>query len=82
MFHDESDAFFGGHPPEPSAEHLAEMRQAVRRGQAQLGLATDGDASGFGVVDKDGSWLAPDQSSALALYHLKNNRAKGDWRRR
>jgi phosphomannomutase len=74
VFHNESDAFFGGHPPDPSAEHLAELRQAVGRGQAQLGLATDGDAGRFGVVDKDGSCLTPGQVLALALYHLKKNR--------
>ena len=74
VFHDESDAFFGGHPPEPSAERLAEVRQAVRRGQAQLGLATGGDAACCGVVDQDGAWLRPGQILALTLYHLKKNR--------
>jgi phosphomannomutase len=74
VFHNESDAFFGGHPPDPGAEHLGELRQAVGRGQAQLGLATDGDAGRFGVVDKDGSCLTPGQVLALALYHLKKNR--------
>jgi phosphomannomutase len=74
LFHNESDAFFGGHPPDPGAEQLAQLRQAVGRGQAQLGLATSGDAGRCGVVDKDGSWLAPNQILALALYHLKNNR--------
>jgi len=74
VFHDESDAFFGGHPPEPSAERLAQARQAIRRGQAQLGLATGGDASRSGVLDENGAWLAPGQILTLALYHLKKNR--------
>jgi phosphomannomutase len=74
VFHNESDAFFGGHPPEPDAGRLAEVRQAIRRGQAQLGLATGGDASRFGVVDQDGAWLTPGQILALTLYHLKKNR--------
>ncbi|MGA2542376.1 MAG: phosphoglucomutase/phosphomannomutase family protein [Verrucomicrobiota bacterium] len=74
VFHNESDAFFGGHPPEPSAPLLSEVRQAIRRGQAQLGLATDGDAGRCGVVDNDGAWLTPGQILALALYHLKKNR--------
>ena len=78
VLHDEPDAFFGGRAPEPGAEYLTQLRQAVGRGQAQLGLATSGDAGRFGVVDKDGSWLAPNKVLALALYHLKNNRAKGD----
>jgi phosphomannomutase len=74
VFHSEPDAFFGGHAPEPAAEHLTQLRQAVQSGQAQLGLATGGDAGRFGVVDKDGSSLAPNQVLALALYHLKKIR--------
>jgi phosphoglucomutase len=77
VFHDELDAFFGGHPPEPSAEHLGEVRRALRAGRARLGLATDGDADRFGVVDADGAWLTPNQVLALALYHLVKNRG---WR--
>ena len=74
VFHDDPDAFFGGHPPEPSAEHLGEVRQALRAGKARLGLATDGDADRFGVVDADGTWLTPNQVLTLALYHLVKHR--------
>ena len=74
VFHNESDAFFGGHPPEPNAKNLAEVRQAIRRGQAQLGLATDGDASHFGVVDENGTLLTPSRILALTRYHLEKNR--------
>jgi phosphomannomutase len=74
VFHREVNPLFGGFPPEPSAEHLSEVRKAVRAGQARLGLATDGDADRFGIVDQDGSWLTPNQILALTLYHLKKNR--------
>jgi len=74
VFHDDLDAFFGGHPPEPSAAHLDEVRKVLRAGKARLGLATDGDADRFGVVDADGTWLTPNQVLALALYHLVKNR--------
>jgi phosphomannomutase len=53
---------------------MAEVAQLVRSGKAQLGLGVDGDADRFGVVDKDGSWLTPNQILALTLYHLKKNR--------
>ena len=46
----------------------------VRAGKAQMGLGLDGDADRFGIVDKDGTWLTPNQILALALYHLKKNR--------
>jgi alpha-D-glucose phosphate-specific phosphoglucomutase len=74
LFHNESDPLFGGHHPEPNAANMAEVSKFVRSGKAQLGLGVDGDADRFGVVDKDGTWLTPNQVLALALYHLKKNR--------
>ena len=74
VFHDEADPLFGGHHPEPNAEGMAEVSKFVRSGKAQLGLGLDGDADRFGVVDKDGTWLTPNQILPLALYHLKKNR--------
>jgi alpha-D-glucose phosphate-specific phosphoglucomutase len=74
LFHDELNPLFGGHHPEPNAENMAGVSKFVRSGKAQLGLGTDGDADRFGIVDKDGTWLTPNQVLALALYHLKKNR--------
>jgi len=74
LFHNERDPLFGGHHPEPNAEGMAEVSAYVRSGKAQIGLGLDGDAARFGVVDKDGTWLTPNQVLTLALYHLKKNR--------
>ncbi len=74
VFHDELDPLFGGHHPEPNAAGMAEVSRFIRRGGAQIGLGLDGDADRFGVVDKNGTWLTPNQILALALYHLKKNR--------
>jgi phosphoglucomutase len=74
VLHADLNPLFGGHPPEPSAEHLVELRKRVRAGDACLGLATDGDADRFGVVDADGAWLTPNQVLALTLYHLAKHR--------
>jgi phosphoglucomutase len=73
-FHNELNPLFGGHHPEPNAEGMAEVSRFVRSGKAQLGLGLDGDADRFGIVDKDGTWLTPNQVLALTLYHLKKNR--------
>ena len=73
-FHDITDPLFGGHHPEPNAHGMEEVSKFVRRGKAQMGLGLDGDADRFGIVDKDGTWLTPNQVLALALYHLKKNR--------
>jgi len=74
LFHNELDPLFGGHHPEPNAENMADVSKFVRSGKAQMGLGLDGDADRFGIVDKDGTWLTPNQILALALYHLKKNR--------
>ena len=74
VFHNEPDPMFGGHHPEPNAEGMAEVSKFVRSGKAQIGLGLDGDADRFGIVDKDGTWLTPNQILGLALYHLKKNR--------
>ncbi len=74
VFHDQPNPLFGGHHPEPNAEGMKPARDAIAAGKATLGLGLDGDADRFGVVDKDGTWLTPNQILALALYHLKKNR--------
>ncbi len=74
VFHNELNPLFGGHHPEPNAEGMAEVSQLVRSGKAQLGLGHDGDPDRFGIDDKEGTWLTPNQILALALYHLKKNR--------
>jgi phosphoglucomutase len=74
LFHNELNPLFGGHHPEPNAANMADVSKFVRSGNAQIGLGTDGDADRFGIVDKDGTWLTPNQVLALALYHLKKNR--------
>ena len=73
-FHDQLNPLFGGHHPEPNAEGMRDVSEFIRKGKAQLGLGLDGDADRFGVVDKDGAWLTPNQVLALTLYHLKKNR--------
>ncbi len=74
LFHDERNPLFGGHHPEPNAENMSDVSKFVRSGKAQIGLGLDGDADRFGIVDKDGTWLTPNQVLTLALYHLKKNR--------
>ena len=73
-FHDEKNPLFGGIHPEPNAHGMEGVSKFVRSGKAQMGLGVDGDADRFGIVDKDGTWLTPNQILALALYHLKKNR--------
>lgn len=70
LLHGQRDVLFGGHPPEPAAAHLGPLIEAVKSRGARLGLATDGDADHFGVVDGDGTVFAPNPILALVLRHL------------
>jgi len=44
--------------PEPDDHLLEDLRKKMRETGAQIGIATDGDADRFGVVDADGRFFA------------------------
>ncbi|MFC6905471.1 phosphoglucomutase/phosphomannomutase family protein [Halalkalicoccus tibetensis] len=46
----EDDPTFGGVSPEPTEENLAELIERVTEGEAELGVANDGDADRIAVV--------------------------------
>ncbi|MEX0801154.1 MAG: phosphoglucomutase/phosphomannomutase family protein [Dehalococcoidia bacterium] len=58
------------HNPEPIARNLGPLREAVKRGGAQVGLATDGDADRLGVIDGQGRFVNQLQTFALLAYYL------------
>jgi len=72
--HNYRDALFGGSYPDPSEKHLGELKSEVIRLQADLGLALDGDADRFGVVDYDGTYVTANQVLSLVAIHLLKNR--------
>ncbi len=78
MIHDYRDVYFGGHSPEPNAEYLHELRDKVLDGGYQLGVSTDGDADRFGIMDRDGSFVTPNQIIALLVDYLAESRGWND----
>ncbi|OGC24145.1 hypothetical protein A2291_00245 [candidate division WOR-1 bacterium RIFOXYB2_FULL_42_35] len=68
--HSNRDVLFGGSNPEPSDEHLGELKQKVVELKANVGLANDGDADRFGVVDEKGGFLHANQILPLIFYYL------------
>jgi phosphomannomutase len=74
--HASRDVLFGGGMPEPKAEQLGELIEAVKRDHADLGLATDGDSDRFGVVDEQGNVLTPNTVLLLLARHLIKNKGK------
>ncbi len=76
--HDRRDVLFSGVGSEPSEPNLAELSQFVRERGCAVGLATDGDADRFGIVDADGTWIQPNYILALlADYLIEDRRLPG-----
>src|ERR1700687_654113 len=72
--HDYRDVLFGGQAPEPDDHWLEDLRKKMRQTGAQIGIATDGDADRFGIVDSDGTFLQPNYVIALLFDYLVESR--------
>ncbi|HEV7674049.1 MAG TPA: phosphoglucomutase/phosphomannomutase family protein [Candidatus Angelobacter sp.] len=72
--HDVRDVLFGGHAPEPEDHLLNEMRQVMKETGARIGIATDGDADRFGIVDEDGTFIQPNYIIAVLFDYLVETR--------
>lgn len=60
------DGGFPNHHPDPSVPaNLEDLVQALRKGDAELGLAFDGDGDRLGVVTRDGAIIYPDRQLML-----------------
>ncbi len=70
----ERDVLFDGTGPDVSEENLAPLRNLILSSKATAGLATDGDADRFGIVDSDGAWLQPNLILALVYDYLVESR--------
>ena len=58
----EVDGTFPNHHPDPSEPHnLEDLIQTVKRFDADIGLAFDGDGDRLGVVTKEGAVIFPDR---------------------
>jgi phosphoglucomutase len=73
--HDFRDVLFGGHAPEPDDPLLNPLREKMRETKAHIGIATDGDADRFGIVDEDGRFFQPNYIIALLFDYLVESRA-------
>ena len=71
--HDTRDVLFGGHAPEPD-DHLLEALRLKMREIGAIGIATDGDADRFGIVDEDGTFIQPNYVIALLFDYLVESR--------
>lgn len=89
----EVDGHFPNHHPDPSVpENLADLIDALAKGEAEIGLAFDGDGDRLGVVTKDGKIIYPDRQlmlfaeevlqrnqGATIIYDVKSTRNLAPW---
>ena len=62
----EVDGNFPNHHPDPSKpDNLKDLIAALQSGDAELGLAFDGDGDRLGIVTKDGQNIYPDRQMML-----------------
>jgi len=87
------DGHFPNHHPDPSVpENLADLIQALKDGDAEVGLAFDGDGDRLGVVTRDGNIIYPDRQlllfaaetlqhnpGATILFDVKSTRHLAPW---
>jgi phosphomannomutase len=62
----EVDGNFPNHHPDPSKpENLRDVMAALKSGDAEIGLAFDGDGDRLGIVTKEGNTIYPDRQMML-----------------
>jgi len=74
VIHNTRDPYFGGYAPDCTSENLSRLRDTMRRANAQLGLATDGDGDRFGILDQGARMLDSCAVLALVLDYLARRR--------
>jgi phosphomannomutase len=72
--HNYRDVLFGGHAPEPDDHLLGACKEKMKEFGAKIGIATNGDADRFGIVDEDGTYIQPNYIIALLFDYLVETR--------
>jgi phosphomannomutase / phosphoglucomutase len=89
----EVDGHFPNHHPDPSVpENLEDLIHVLKTGDAELGLAFDGDGDRLGVITSDGNIIYPDRQlmlfaadvlsrepGATIIYDVKSTRNLHPW---
>jgi len=76
VIHNYRDPYFGGGRPEPDQKRMSYLGNLVVEKGLDVGLAVDGDADRFGIVDERGNYVKPNEVIALLAWHLYKNKGK------
>jgi alpha-D-glucose phosphate-specific phosphoglucomutase len=74
VINNKKDVLFGGFPPEPAEKNIQDLIQMVIKEKAILGVATDGDADRYGIIDSDGSYIPANKILPLLFDYLVKTR--------
>jgi phosphomannomutase len=58
------------HTPEPTAENLTGLCDAVKSSQAEIGFAQDADADRLAIVDENGTYIGEEYTLALTAKYI------------
>ncbi len=62
------------HPPEPTAENLADVPRAVVEAEADVGFCQDPDADRLALIDHGGRYIGEEYTVALCAEHILSRR--------
>jgi phosphoglucomutase len=74
IIHNYRDPYFGGFSPECNEKNLSDLRKVVADDSYDLGLATDGDADRFGIIDDRNRFVPANTILSLVALYLKRVR--------
>jgi len=74
ILHTDRDVYFGGHHPEPAEEQMGKLKLVMKKNWLRIGLATDGDADRFGILDESGEFIYPNELIAMLVDYLYETR--------
>lgn len=75
--HMNHDVNFGGGMPDPKPKYLKDLIEQVKQTPNSIGLANDGDADRFGIINENGEYVSPNEIIAILLKYLKNKGYSG-----
>ena len=75
--HMEHDVNFGGGMPDPKPKYLKELIEEVKKNPNTIGVANDGDADRFGVINENGEYVSPNEIIAILLKYLQSKGIEG-----
>lgn len=75
--HMSHDVNFGGGMPDPKPKYLKDLIEQVKQTPNSIGLANDGDADRFGIINENGEYVSPNEIIAILLKYLKNKGYSG-----